>query len=249
MKLIGLLTEDPRTYFEVLEILREENLKFVSLDFSETVPANVGVIITTRKELPKVFFDRVVTDDDPQSAVARARRMIAGEGEVGELTIGIDPGTKPGFAVIADGMVLMRSVAPSPEAVGHMVDDIVKEYPTANVIVRIGHGDRINRNRIFNSLWEGGHKIEIVDERNTTRKSHTPDEDAAVEIALTPGYQPRKKQIVEPAPGEVKNIQRISRLESRGSVTISQELARRIAKGELTMEDAIEEQKKQNGND
>ena len=249
MKLIGLLTEDPKTYFEVLETLREEKVKFVSLDFSEPVPANVGAIITTRKELAKVYFDRVVTDDDPKAAVTRAMRMVAGEGDIEELTIGIDPGTKPGFAVIADGMVLMRSVAPSPEAVGNMVDDIIREYPTANVVVRIGHGDRTNRNRIFNSLWDEGHKIEIVDERNTTRRSHTPDEDAAVEIALTPGYQPGKKQAVDPGLGELKNIQRISRLESRGTVTVSQDRAKRIARGELTMEDAIEEQKKQNGKD
>src|SRR4030065_981260 len=116
MKLIGLLTEDPKTYFEVLETLREEKVKFVSLDFSEPVPANVGAIITTRKELAKVYFDRGVTEDDQKAAVTRAMWMVAGEGDIEELTIGIDPGTKPGFAVIADGMVLRRSVAPAPEA-------------------------------------------------------------------------------------------------------------------------------------
>src|SRR4030065_1851091 len=72
MKLIGLLTEDPKTYFEVLETLREEKVKFVSLDFSEPVPANVGGTITTRKELAKVYFDRVVPDHNAQARLKRA---------------------------------------------------------------------------------------------------------------------------------------------------------------------------------
>jgi hypothetical protein len=243
MQIIGLLTENPRAYFEILEILREQELKFISLDFSDPIPANVGVVITTESEKDSVDFDRIVFEDDPDEAVARAKRILAGETVIRELTIGIDPGSRPGFAALGDGVVLTRSVAPSPEAVGDFVDDLVKDFPEANVVVRIGHGDRTNRNRIFNTLWDNGHSLEIVDERNTTKRSQTPDEDAAVEIAMTPGYRPRKRQEVDPCPGEIRNIQRISRLESRGSLTVSKELAKRVATGELTLGDAIEQQK------
>lgn len=244
MKLIGLLTEDPRTYFEMLEVLREQNIRFVSLDFSDPVPANVGVIITADGEKAKVAFDKVVTDPDPDAALARARMMLSGDGEVREITIGVDPGVRPGFAVLGDGAVLMRALARSPEAVGPMVDDIVREYPTANVVVRIGNGDRTNRNRVFNRLWDEGHKLEIVDERNTTTRSPTPDEDAAVEIAMTPGYCPGKRQETDPCPGEIRNIQRLSRLESQGSLTVSKALAKKVATGELSLNDAIERQRK-----
>jgi hypothetical protein len=135
----------------------------------------------------------------------------------------------------------MRSLASTPESVGELVEDVVREYPTANVVVRIGNGDRTNRNRTFNKLWDEGHKLEIVDERNTTTKSQTPDEDAAVEIAMTPGYRPAKRQETNPCQGEIRNIQRISRLESEGSLTVSRELARKVALGELTLRDAIEQ--------
>ena len=40
MKRIGLLTEDPRTYFEMLEVLRERGLEYVSLDFDDAVIKN-----------------------------------------------------------------------------------------------------------------------------------------------------------------------------------------------------------------
>ncbi len=243
MRLIGLLTEDPRTYFEMLEGLREQKLRFVSLEFSDPIPANIGAIITTEKEKVKVPFDKVVTDSDPDSAIARAKMMLSGEGEVRTITIGVDPGVRPGFAVLGDGAVLMRALARSPEAIAPMVDDIVREYPAANVVVRIGNGDRTNRNRIFNRLWDEGHRLEIVDERNTTTRSPTPDEDAAVEIAMTPGYSPGRRQENEPCPGEIRNIQRLSRLESRGELTVSKALARKVAVGEMSLSDAIDRQK------
>lgn len=243
MSIIGLQTQDPRTYFAMIEALRRRRLPFVSIEFSDVVPPNVGVIITTERERDRTAFDNVVTDSDPEIAISRAVAMLSGEGNVRELMIGIDPGSRPGFAAIGDGRVLRTSVANSPEGVSNLVDEVIKAHPNANVVVRIGNGDRTNRNRIFNKLWDDGHKVEIVDERNTTKRSHTPDEDAAVEIAITPGYKPRKRQDVEPCEGEIRNIQRMSRLESAGSVTVSKDLARMIARGEISMEDAITLQK------
>ena len=243
MQLIGILTENPRTYFEMIEALREQDLRFVSLDFSDPVPAYIGAIITSRSEKDRVAFDKVVTDEDPDMAIARARMMLSGEDEVKELVIGVDPGARPGFAAIGDGIVLLRSLAESPEAVSTLVENVARAYPNANVVVRIGHGDRTNRNRIFNRLWDHGHKLEIVDERNTTKRSKTPDEDAAIEIAMTHGYTPMKRQEIEPCQGEIRNIQRISRLESAGSLTVSKDLAKKVAKGEISLSDAIDTQK------
>lgn len=247
MRLIGLMTQNPRTYFEMLEALREQNLEFVTLEPDEPLPANIGAVITTDEERARIYFDRVVTDEEPDVAIAKAKMMMAGADHVRNLMIGVDPGVTPGVAVLADGIVLSRYLADSPEAVSRIIGGVAEEYPAAEVVVRIGNGDRTNRNRIFNALWEHGHRLEIVDERNTTKRSHTPDEDAAVEIAMTPGYSPRKKQETDPCPGEIRNIQRISRLESSGSVTVSKDLAKKVAKGELSLSEAIDKQK--NGGD
>ena len=243
MRIVGILTEDPRTYFGMLAALRAKGLRFISLEFSEPVPAYVGAVITTEAERHKVAFDKVITDQDPDVAIGKAIATLANTDEIREMAIGIDPGTRPGFAVLGDGVVLVRTVAESPEAVREMVGDVVREYPSASVIVRIGHGDRTNRNRVFNALWDDGYRLEIVDERNTTKRSHTSDEDAAVEIAMTPGYRPGKKQANEPCDGEIRNVQRLSRLESSGTVTVSKDLAKKVAKGELSMSDAINRQK------
>jgi hypothetical protein len=239
MKLVGLLTEDSRRYYEMIEALKAEDIEYTSLDFDAPVPADVSVVVTTERERDKVLFERVVIDDDPSEAVANIRRQINGGRAVNGLTIGIDPGHRPGVAAVADGIVLTRGVAKSPEDVKVVIDGILREFPSPNVVIRIGNGDRTNRNRTFNDLWERGHRLEIVDERNTTTRSATPDEDAAVEIALTPGFRPEGKQKVEPAPGEIRNIQRLSRLQSDGSLTVSKELASKVAKGEISMDQAI----------
>ena len=243
MKVVGILTEDPRRYFEVLVALRASDIKHISLDFSDPLPANLSVIVSTEEERDRIPFDKVVTDSDPDVVVSRIKTLLAGDEEIHCLVIGIDPGSRPGIAALGDGVIFVRTVAPNPEATLQAVDRIIDGHRASRVLVRIGHGDRTNRNRIFNALWDRGLRVEIVDERNTTKQSRTPDEDAAVEIALTPGYAPKKKQDVSPAPGEIRNIQRLSRLQSQGELTVSKELAEKVASGELSMEDAITEQR------
>ena len=46
---------------------------------------------------------------------------------------------------------------------------------------------------------------------------------------------------IDPSEGELRDIQRISRNKSNGRVTIPTELARKVAKGEVTIEQAIEQ--------
>ena len=243
MKIVGILTENPRRYYEMLSALRDEGLKHISLDFSEPLPANVEVVISTEAERGRIPFDMVVTDDEPESAIIRVKSILAGEDKAEDLTIGIDPGDRPGIAILSHGTVLNRTLAPAPEAVGEIVQETMKRYAPTRVTIRLGNGDRTNRNRIFNALWDLGYVGEMVDERNTTRRSKTPDEDAAVEIAQTPGYQPRKRQQVAPAPGEIRNVQRLSRMHTMGELTVSKRLAKMVASGEISMDEAVEMQR------
>jgi hypothetical protein len=239
MKHIGILTEDPRTYFQVLEALRERGLRFTSLDFGETVPANIGVVISTEKEAPSIPFDRVVTEADPNRAIEKALHLLAGGQRYEELLVGIDPGSRPGIAAVGDGAVLASCTAPTPESASEVVKEIADRYPHSRIVVRLGHGDRTNRDRIFNSLWDHGYRAEIVNERNTTTRSQTPDEDAAMAIAMTAGYRPERRQAIAPGAGEIRNIQRLSRLESKGELTVSRSLASKVAVGEMSLQDAI----------
>jgi hypothetical protein len=243
MKAVGIMTENPSTYYEMLTALRREGLRPVSLCFSEPLPANISVVVTSEKERHLVPFDNVIADADPDVVVTKVKSYLAGERVISDLLIGIDPGHRPGIAILSNGLVLTRTLAPTPEAVGTIVEQYIGRYNPSRVTIRLGNGDRTNRNRIFNALWDIGYVGEFVDESNTTKRSKTPDEDAAVEIALTPGYLPRKKQNIAPGPGEIRNIQRLSRIQSEGQLTVSKELAARVAAGEISMDEAIQMQR------
>jgi hypothetical protein len=143
-------------------------------------------------------------------------------------------------AVIGDDEILSTAQVSSPEKVEAVVGRVIKSYPSVETIVRIGHGDTTHRNRIINSLSKFDLKVEISDETKTTRISDSPDIDAAIDIALKSGVVAKKKYKVEPTEGELRDIQRRSRIESKGRVTISKEEAEKVAKGKLSLKEAID---------
>jgi hypothetical protein len=236
------MTKNFRFFYELVQIMREHREAFVTLDFEDDIPDTVGVIITTREERPSVRFRRVIAVDRPDLALDMARSQLKGRESFRTLIAGIDPGSRPGLAIIGDGRVLVAETVGSPERVADEIDRYRQCFRHERLIARVGHGDRTNRNRVIRSIWNSVDDIEVVDETSTTRRTEEPDADAAVSIALGSGYRMPFPPEVKPTPGEVRDIQRLSRIESGGRVTISSELAESVAKGELSLPEALKAQ-------
>jgi len=66
---------------------------------------------------------------------------------------------------------------------------------------------------------------------------------------MAKGQRVEEAPEVEPTAGELRDIQRLSRIESEGSVTISSELASAVAKGDLTLREAVLSQRKLSSED
>jgi hypothetical protein len=243
-KVLGILTEDFRLYHDLVAALKARGLDFVSLSFARRVPETVGAVLTSPAEAPRIRSGNVVPVSDLEGAIARALQLLKGKSEWRELLIGVDPGHEPGVAVLGDGDVLDTYLAPSPEAVRDRVRTALRTFPARQVRVRVGHGDPTNRNRILNALAEDRLRVEIVDEAGTTHRTPQPDLDAAVDIARTPGVRVQPPFVVRPTPGEVREIQRRSRVQSGGQVTISSELADAVARGQVTLDEAIQRQRR-----
>jgi len=239
-RVIGLLTEDFRLYHDLVANLKARDIPFVSLSFAKRIPEEVGAVLTSLSEAPRIRSKAVVAVDDLDSSIAKALQLLKGKREWRELLVGVDPGREPGFAVIGDGEVIDTRLAPSPEAVAHYVRQAVRTFPAKVVRVRVGHGDPTNRNRILNALGREPVRVEIVDEAGTTHRTPQPDVDAAIVIARTPGIPAVPPFEVRPTPGELREIQRRSRLASGGRVTISSDLASAVARGEVSLEEAID---------
>lgn len=246
MKIIGVMTENFSLYYDLVKSLKERGKPFISLSFNDNIPANVGIIITTEKEQNQINFPLVLTineDDDIALMLDKAVKIIDGKERFGALIIGIDPGKRPGVAVLGDGEVLNVYHIDSPEEVVKILRQIQKIYPKQEIMIRIGHGAPTQRNRIINALFNFGLPMELVDESHTTQKTVQPDIKAAIDIALSSGIPILGKFEVNPTDGEIRDIQRISRLESKGELTISKPLASDVARGDLTLEEAIKLQR------
>lgn len=250
MKSIAILTEDFSAYHDLIRALRVADVPFESLVFGDAVPERVGAIITTEAERHRVPSPNVVVmDGDARQAVASARRMVEGKEKYGSLILGVDPGEKPGFAVIADGEVLYAKEAESPEAVADLIQEAIDAYPSASYTARVGHAGQTHRDRILNALAQIPVTVEIVDEAETTgnhtRMSGQRNIAAAITIAMSGGERiPKRVRKLSPTDGEIQDLQQRSRERSEGRITISQDLARKVASGEMSMENAIRVQKR-----
>src|SRR5213594_3183111 len=188
-KVMGLMTEDFRLYHDLVAELKARDIPFVSLSFSRRIPENVGVIVTSPKEVERVGKRNVVAVEDIGTAIARALQILQGKTRWEEVLVGIDPGAEPGVAVVGDGRVLSASQANSPEDVAKIVKDALGAFPSSRRHIRVGHGDRTNRNRILNALAREELPAEIVDEAGTTDRTQDPDIDAAIKIAFVAGVR------------------------------------------------------------
>ncbi|MBM4249908.1 MAG: hypothetical protein FJ149_10855 [Euryarchaeota archaeon] len=249
MKLIAVATGDFEVYYELVRALRERKHPFLSIHPEDEVPSGAGVVITTAGEQAKVRFRPkiVVPGRDERSirlSVSLAEEALSGRGEHARLTFGIDPGKRSGLAVLGDGTVIHAAELDSPEEVRDEVKNILRTHPAGEVRFRVGHGDPPNRNRIINALLEFGYPLEMVNERSTSKGFDRPHMRAAMDIALQSGPLVRRRLETVPKPGELREIKRRSRLASAGTVTISDNLAERVLRGELQIDEAVRRQRR-----
>mgnify|MGYP006282819625 FL=1 len=250
MRTIGVYTKNFSLYYDILKILRKRKIPYVSLSSLDNIPSRIGVVLTSNNELHDVKKTNVIAADaydTIEHAVDLAVQTLIGKDLYQTVYIGIDPGDKPGIAVVGDDMLLFKTHVENPKEVAEKVKRFLKEYPSIQTIIRIGHGSILSRNRIINSLIPLKIPIEIVDETKTTPSSqvkrHLRDSEAAAAIALIHGGKVQSKLPLEPTKGEIRNIQEKSRISTNGRFTISEETAKKVLEGKISLKEAIEIEK------
>jgi hypothetical protein len=246
MKTIGIYTKDFSLYYDILKAIRKRKIGYVSLNSAQHIPSKVGVILTSNNEMHDIKSTKVIAADAYDTvdhAIDLALQMIYGKEMYSKIYIGIDPGDKPGIAIIGDEILLSKTYVESPEKILSKVKQILKEYPATQTLIRIGHGSIIIRNRIINSLITLGIPIEIVDETKTTPAQEVRrlerDSEAAAMIANIKGGRVQSKLPLEPTKGEIKIIQEKSRKLTNGSFSISEKMALKVLNGKISLDEAI----------
>ena len=186
---------------------------------------------------------------DIQLVLKRAMLLREGKKRYMSLIIGIDPGEKPGVAVYGDRALLYSCAVDIPEDCAGVIEKVLQMFPAKGALIRIGHGDSVIRNRIINTLLRFKTTLEIVDETGTTQlSSRDSDIDAAKRIALSGGGFPvRSNMKIEPTAGYLEDIQKKSRKLSRGQFSIDKALAEEVARGTVSLEDAVKMKEENKG--
>lgn len=234
--MIVVATADFEVYHDVVSELRDRSVKFRTIEPSDDLPENAEVaIVGPEDEHPSVATVQA-DPENPRQAVETALSLIRGGG--GRTVVGIDPGDRPGIAVLSGQTIVSAFQVPLEETASLVHEEL---QGLANPLVRIGDGARLRGARIVDDIEDV--PIELVDETGTTPYQGLGvrgmgDVLAAVNIALSEGEKIESREI-EPTTGEIRQIQRRSRERSEDNRTIDESLAREIAIGELSMSEAL----------
>lgn len=258
MRRLGVLTSDFALYHDLVHALRERGIPFESLAFDERPDPSVGAVLTSWRDavngrLPEGLPVVVVPIDragvqDIDAALVLAQRALEGVEGYTEVIVGIDPGHRPGVALLADGRLLQATQVFRVADVAPLVANLFQQYPQERAVVRIGHQAPRERDAIVRDLWplreDLGVRIEIVNETGSTPPTGTTDRPsdvaAAIAIARIAGTPVVKPPRIRVRPGQVREVQRSSRIASGGRVTLSREAAETVARGERSLAEALE---------
>lgn len=235
--------------------MRDRGLAFTTLAFEEVPPAMVGVVLTSWRDAVQGGLPATVpvvavpvgpdAKEDVEAGIQSALRVLEGKVRYGELVVGLDPGSRPGVAVLADGQLVHTVHAASVYEAVRVVEASVRHVPADRVVVRVGDGSPAQRDEILAAVARGpagSARLELVDERGTTPVASSGpwsrDVTAAIGIARSEGrlHEPRVRR---PTRGELRNLQRLSRELAQGRFSISARAARRVAMGRESLEEAV----------
>lgn len=239
--MIVVATDDFEVYHEVVNALRDRDVEFTTVEPGADLSEGAEVVVTAEGEDERTYpgLDTVVADpSNPRKAVEEALAIMRGGS--GRVVVGVDPGPNPGIAVLHGGMVVATYQVPVEDAADVVLDEVA-DAPDA--VVRVGDGARIHGARIIDTLGKAEVTVELVDETGTTpylgRGARNMDDVlAAVNIAHLDGERVSGRS-VEPTAGELQVIKNRSRERSEENRTLPERLARRVATGELTLDEAI----------
>jgi hypothetical protein len=234
---IVVATADFECYHDLVAELRGRSVEFTTVSPGDDLPGSTRVVLTGADDPAPAGVERVVVEPGAaRDAVERA--LAALRDDDGRTVVGVDPGERPGVAVLAGDTVVSAFQLP-PDEVAPTVREAAADAP--DPLVRVGDGARRWSARLVEALSDL--PVELVDETGTTPSLGTGargagDILAAVNIARRSGERVDERDF-EPSAGEIRRIKAESRRRSAGAVTIDETLARRVAVGEVTVDEAL----------
>lgn len=234
---------DFKLAYRLMETLRQKSIPFTQLEIDQPLPSKDTIWFGSEEEVENAIDEGrgiACNIDTCETAVTQAIILRNGLSIIENISIGIDPGPRPGLAWLADGVLMGVAQLEGIDYVVEHISSIVTAIAFKQMTLRIGDGAPLLRDRIINKCLEKQWNIEEVNEAKTSqgllRHNHST---SAIRIALLRGKRVWQQRELIPSDGEIRYIQKQSRIHSLGAMTISKELASKVATGELSMEQAL----------
>lgn len=166
MPRIGVYTSDFLFYHKVIQLLRKWELPFLNINQDAPVPDEIRIILSSNSD--DDLWPSQVKGSEPIKALRKGLSRVLGKYQFTSLTVGVDPGPRPGIAVIGDRVLLEAFEITDPGKTSNYIGAILADYQYRESQVKIGHGDLPNRKIIEENLRKSGIDSMVVDESNTS---------------------------------------------------------------------------------
>ena len=113
MKIIGIFTKNFSLYHELVSTLKNKHIAYDSLNSLDHISNQIGVILTSHSELHDIKRKNVIAADAYESideAIDKAIHLLIGKDLYHQVYIGIDPGEKPGIAIVGDNLLIHHQI-------------------------------------------------------------------------------------------------------------------------------------------
>ncbi|CAI8391670.1 MAG: Uncharacterised protein [Euryarchaeota archaeon UBA443] len=245
MQRIFVRTDDFQLAYRIMQILRTRKINVEQYSLSQPLPKKDSIWIGSVDEVAENLADgRPIAAelDSIDIAIEAAIFALKGSSKTHRFTLGIDTGPRPGLAWFTDGILIDTKQTESVEECIEMIESLIENHDFEHLLIRMGKGSPSHRNRLVNAMLHRGYVVELVNERKTSsglsRNQHGV---SAIRIATLAGERVWEAFDLQPTEGEIREIQRRSRIKSQGRITISSDLAKKVVIGELTLSEAIEQ--------
>ncbi len=245
MQRILVRTDDFQLAYRIMQILRTRKINVEQYSLSQPLPKKDSIWIGSVDEVAENLADgRPIAAelDSIDIAIEAAIFALKGSSKTHRFTLGIDTGPRPGLAWFTDGILIDTKQTESVEECIEMIESLIENHDFEHLLIRMGKGSPSHRNRLVNAMLHRGYVVELVNERKTSsglsRNQHGV---SAIRIATLAGERVWEAFDLQPTEGEIREIQRRSRIKSQGRITISSDLAKKVVIGELTLAEAIEQ--------
>ncbi|MAW22056.1 MAG: hypothetical protein CMA16_01245 [Euryarchaeota archaeon] len=236
-------TDDFQLAYRIMHLLRTRKINVEQYSIDQPLPEKDSIWVGSIDEVANNSSDGRPIAADLESldiAVEAAILALKGTSQTHRFILGVDTGPRPGLAWFTDGVLIDTKQTESVEECIETIESLIQHHEFEHLLLRMGKGSPSHRNRLANAMLARGYAVELVNEQKTSRGVKRNQHGvSAIRIATLSGervWEPFELQTTE---GEIREIQRRSRIKSQGRITISSELARQVALGELTLLEAI----------